>query len=170
MEQGMDAERVEQMSVAQVVAIQTARKTRESYDEVFKTVLLPYPESMALAERVEASLQGRMASRVYLGSHGLPIAELLMPATRAVKRAEIRGPRQFAALQAIEAVRMHAASTGKLPATLAEITVVPVPPNPITRQSFPYRLLGNEAVLELPILADETPRSIGKKYVLSLEK
>jgi hypothetical protein len=170
MEQGMDAERVEQMSVAQVVAIQTARKTRESYDEVFKTVLLPYPESMALAGRVEASLQGRMASRVYLGSHGLPIAELLMPATRAVKRAEIRGPRQFAALQAIEAVRMHAASTGKLPATLAEITVVPVPPNPITRQPFPYRLQGNEAVLELPILADETPRSIGKKYVLSLEK
>jgi hypothetical protein len=87
-----------------------------------------------------------------------------------VKRAEIRGPRQFAALQAVEAVRMHAATTGKLPATLAEITVVPVPPNPITRQPFPYELLDSEAVLEIPILGDETPRSISKRYVLSLDK
>lgn len=169
-EQGLDAERVEQMSVAQVIAIQTARKTRESYDDVFKTALLPYPESMALAGRVEASLHDRMAAGIYLGSHGLPVAQLLMPATRQVKRAEIRGPRQLAALQAIEAVRMHAAATGKLPATLAEITVVPVPPNPVTRQAFPYELKGNQAILELPILVDETPGSLSKRYVLSLDK
>ncbi len=111
-----------------------------------------------------------MSAGVFFGTQGLPIAQLLMPATRAVKRAEVRGPRQLAALQTIEAVRMHAAATGRLPASLNEITIVPVPLNPITRQPFPYQLNGAEATLEMPILADEAPRSISRHFVLSLEK
>ena len=91
-----------------------------------------------------------------------------MPATLPVKRAEIRVPRQFAALQVIEAIRLHAAATGKLPKSLQEITVVPVPPNPIDRQSFPYSVYGNQAFLDMPILADEAPRSIAKRYTITL--
>ena len=169
-EQGMDAQRVEAMSVAQVVAIQTARKTREAYDDVYKVTLLPYPESVKMAVRVDENLKGRLSSAVFLGTQGLPIAQLLLPATLQVKRAEIRSPRHFAALQAIEAIRMHAATTGKLPASLAEITTVPVPLNPITRESFPYELKNNEAVLEIPILADEQPRSVSKRFVIRLSK
>jgi len=167
-ESGMNAERVEAMSVAQVVAIQTARRTRASYDDVYKVTLLPYPESVKMAVRVDEHLKGRTASSVFFGTQGLPIAQMLMPATLQVKRAEIRGPRHFAALQNIEAIRMHAAAAGKLPASLQEITVVPVPPNPISREPFPYELKNNEAVLEIPTLADEHPRSIGKRYIIRL--
>lgn len=168
--EGMDEQRVEAMSVAQVVAIQTARKTREAYDDVFKVTLLPYPESIKMATQVDETLKKRMSSSVFFGTQGLPIAQMLMPATLQVKRAEIRGPRQFAVLQAIEAVRMHAATTGKLPKMLSEITVLPVPPNPITREPFPYQLNGNEAVLEMPTLPDEQPRSVGRKYFITLNK
>jgi hypothetical protein len=168
--EGMDEQRVEAMSVAQVVAIQTARKTRETYDDVFKVTLLPYPESIKMATQVDETLKKRMSSTVFFGTQGLPIAQMLMPATLQVKRAEIRGPRQFAVLQAIEAVRMHAATTGKLPKMLSEITVLPVPPNPITREPFPYQLNGNEAVLEMPTLPDEQPRSVGRKYFITLSK
>ncbi|WP_254508760.1 hypothetical protein [Anatilimnocola floriformis] len=169
-EQGMDPQRVEAMSVAQVVAIQTARKTREAYDDVYKVTLLPYPESLKMAVRVDESLKGRMSATVFFGTQGLPIAQMLLPGTLQVKRAEIRSPRQFAALQAIEAIRMHAATNGKLPATLAEITVVPVPLNPITREPYPYQVKDNEAVLEIPLLADEQPRNAGKRYVIRLVK
>ncbi len=169
-EQGMDAQRVEAMSVAQVVAIQTARRTREAYDDVFKATLLPYPESVKMALDVDALVKQRMTPAVFFGSQGLPIAQMLIPATLQVKRAEIRVPRQFAVLQAIEAVRMHAAVTGKLPKSLSEIAIVPVPPNPITREPFPYELKGNEAVLEMPTLTDEQPRSIGRRYVITLSK
>ena len=167
--QGMDADRVEAMSVAQVVAIQTARKTREAFDEVYKVTLLPYPESVKMAVRVDETLKGRTSSAVFFGTQGLPIAQMLMPATLQVKRAEIRGPRHFAALQIIEAIRMHAAATGKLPSTLSEITAVPVPPNPISREPFPYQYKDNEAVLEIPVLSDEQ-RSIGKRYAIRLTK
>ncbi len=62
----------------------------------------------------------------------------------------MRLERQLNALQAIEAIRMHAAQTGKLPATLEEITIVPVPLNPVTEKPFVYRLDGETAILELP--------------------
>jgi hypothetical protein len=168
--QGMDPARVEAMSVAQVIAIQTARTTREAYDEVFKATLLPYPESLQVTLKVEELHHKRRAAGVFFGTQGLPIAAMIMPATLQVKRAEIRVPRQFAALQVIEAIRMHAAVTGKLPSSLREITVVPVPANPINREPFPYELKGNEAVLELPTLPDEQQRSVGKRYIITLAK
>jgi hypothetical protein len=166
---GMDAKKVEAMSVAQVVAIQTARHTRESYDEVFKATLLPYPESLKFLT-LEEHNKRRMAATVFMGTQGIPIAQMLMPAMLNVKRAELRGPRQFAVLQAVEALRMHAAKTGKLPASLSEVTVVPVPPNPVTREPFPYRLTDTGAVLEMPLLSDEVPKSVGRKYVITLQK
>jgi hypothetical protein len=166
--QGLDAKKVEAMSVAQVVAIQTSRRTREAYDDVFKAMLLPYPESLKVTAQVEALRKRQASPNAFFGTQGLPIAQMIMPATLQVKRAEIRGPRQFAVLQVVEAIRMHAAATGKLPATLGEIKVVPVPPNPITREPFPYTLKGSEAVLEMPVLADEQPRNIGKRYIMTL--
>jgi len=38
-----------------------------------------------------------------------------------------------------------------LPTTLAEITVAPVPKNPVTERDFAYRLEGETAILELPL-------------------
>lgn len=167
---GMDPKKVEAMSVAQVVAIQTARHTRESYDDVFKAMLLPYPESMKVAMKLEELNKKRTSSTVFLGTQGLPIAEMLMPATLSVKRAEIRGPRQFAVLQVAEAIRMHAAKTGELPESLSQISVVPVPVNPVNREPFPYRLTDAGAILEMPTMPDEMPKSVAKTYTIILRK
>jgi hypothetical protein len=57
---------------------------------------------------------------------------------------------QMNALQTVEAIRMHAAQTGALPASLDEIEIVPVPDNPVTEKPYEYRLEGDTAVLELP--------------------
>ena len=45
---------------------------------------------------------------------------------------------------------MHAAQTGRLPKSLDEIKVVPVPENPATGKVFEYRLDDDTAILELP--------------------
>ena len=168
--EGMDEKKVEAMSVAQVIAIQTSRRTREAYDDVFKAMVLPYPEALKVSLQMNELTKQRMSPSVFFGTQGLPIAQMIMPATMQVKRAEIRGPRQFAVLQAIEAIRLHAAATGDLPKSLASITVVPVPPNPIDRQPFPYSLSGHTATLEMPILADETPRNLARRYIITLAK
>jgi hypothetical protein len=76
---------------------------------------------------------------------------------------------QLNGLQTIEAIRMHAAETGKLPTALSEITVVPVPKNPVTEQPYEYRLDGDTAVLDLPA-SDGFPGGIAWRFEIQLAK
>ncbi len=67
--------------------------------------------------------------------------------------------RKIAALRIVEAVRHHLATGDKLPATLAEITAVPLPVDPLTDQPFVWQMDGNTATLSAPELpADLVPR------------
>ena len=59
------------------------------------------------------------------------------------------------ALMVVEALRMHAwENAGRLPASLDEITVVPVPENPATGEPFPYHLDGDTASLDVATTLD----------------
>jgi hypothetical protein len=58
----------------------------------------------------------------------------------------------LAALQTIEAIRIHAAThEERVPATLAEMTDLPAPINPVTGQAFQYETMGNTFVLDAPV-------------------
>ena len=57
---------------------------------------------------------------------------------------------------------MHAAATGKLPETLAAVSFVPVPADPVTGQPFLYRLEGEVAVVDAAAAADGTPKSLAE--------
>jgi hypothetical protein len=170
-ESGLGRERVEAMPVAQVVAIHTSRATQYAFQEAFKLALLPYDEAMRrlpiVAQRLKKDIVTPEA--VFSGQAGIPIVSILLPSVQAVLRAEVRLVRDLAALAAIEAIRMHAAETGKLPAALAEITVVPVPTNPATGQPFPYKLdaASGTATLEAPQI--EAPQE-ARQYVIRLRK
>jgi hypothetical protein len=62
-----------------------------------------------------------------------------------------RSDRDLAVLQTVEAIRSYAAShKGQLPQTLAEITEVSVPKDPLSGQAFRYSRTGVTAVLESP--------------------
>jgi len=171
---GMAREKVEAMPVGQVVAVHTARATEATYHEIFKHTLLPYGEAMKrlpeVMKRLEKDTIGpgvRMSGRI-----GLPVANLFLPAIGAVMQAEVRGTRNLAAYQAIEALRMHAAQHGTLPATLAEVSVVPVPLNPATGQAFPYQFdaASGKATLEVPATEQRLNRQEGRRYVIRLRK
>ncbi|HEX5102474.1 MAG TPA: hypothetical protein VFV87_01600 [Pirellulaceae bacterium] len=168
---GMDRQWVEEMPVGQVVAIHTARSTEYVFQEFHKLSLLPYGEAMRRSPKIRDRLiqEGHLGPGIR-GPGGLPIAALLLPAVEGVRHAEIRIARNFAALQAIEAMRMHAAETGKLPATLSEVTVVPVPDNPATSEPFPYQYdaATNTATLEVPASPGQQARHEAKRYVIRL--
>jgi hypothetical protein len=54
----------------------------------------------------------------------------------------------IAALQVVEALRMHAAaSDGKLPSQLSEVQLVPIPIDPMTGKAFQYEIEGDTAEL-----------------------
>jgi hypothetical protein len=169
---GFDPQKLEAMPVAQVVAIQTSRSVKYAFHEVFKLSYMPYHEAIArepaLLKRLEEEghLKGKLG-----GPEGLPITSLLMPAVAAVRHAEVRSARNPTALQVIEAIRMHAAATGKLPGSLAEITIVPVPLNPATGQPFAYSFdaTAQRATLEYPPTGNLPARHDAKRYVIRLK-
>jgi hypothetical protein len=172
-ESGMPAEKVEQMPVAQVVAIQTARSNRYVFEEMFKWTLLPYSQARPRMEQAEAEL----TRQGLLGGEGqrmdaLPLAALLMPALNSVMLASQRTDRQFATLETIEAIRMHAAArNGQLPQTLESLDVVPAPANPFTGRTFDYRLDSQgRAVLEERSPGVDPVNARDRVYLIELEK
>lgn len=171
---GMDRQRVEAMPVGQVVAIHTARATKAIYHEVFKHMLMPYGEAM---QRLPAAMKRLEKDSIRpnagpFGKMGIPIANLFLPAVQSLLQAEIRAARNLAALQTIEAIRMHAAVAGNLPAGLDEIAIVPVPRNPATNEHFPYRVSAatGAATLEVPSSDDTRLPHEAKNYLLRLRK
>jgi len=170
--EGLDRDRVEAMPVGQVVAIQTSRSVKYAFQEVFKLSHLPHHEATARMPAILKRLEGEGHLHGHFsGREGLPLTSLLLPAVSGVMQAEVRMARNQAALETIEALRMHAAGGGKLPASLADVTIVPVPQNPATGEPFSYSLdaATGTATLEVPPLANMTPQHDGKRYVIKLK-
>ena len=144
---GMDAARIEKMPVGQVVLIDAAREHQRIADEIEKWLYVPYPLAKKRIRRAEREGFG---NRQFSDGFGPMIADILSPAIQAAWTAQMRLEWQMSSLRVVEALRMHAAETGKFPASLDDVQVVPVPKNPITEQPYIYRLDGETAVLELP--------------------
>jgi hypothetical protein len=148
---GYDAAKVEQMPVGQVMAVDEVQYSRQIASESLKWSFLPYPEGWARLKHAETEL----IRNHYLGPgprtrEPIPINSLLLPAIRAAGDAMMRRDVSVAADRAIEAIRMHAAQNGgKLPQSLADVSVVPVPNNPWLGTPFPYRVEGDKATLEV---------------------
>ncbi|WP_428307496.1 hypothetical protein [Lacipirellula sp.] len=143
---GMDAATIDAMPVGQVLAIDSAREFRRIADQMEKWWYVPTSQLKGVAIDSEDFVGGSPLD----GTFAKAAAQIMLPALQSVRSAEIRLLWQLNALQTIEAIRMHAAKTGKLPAALDEITAVPLPLNPLTGKPYQYRLDGGTAILELP--------------------
>jgi hypothetical protein len=150
-EQGMDRDRVEQMSVGQVMAIYTERNYQRYADDMEKAWYVPFHQMRNFSSDVDRRLSAAGLLSGTVDREVLPIVSLLLPAVQAARTAQVRLERDVAALQVIEALRIHAAANdGKLPNSLDEIVKVPIPHNPATGKPFVYRLDGKTASLSLP--------------------
>jgi hypothetical protein len=147
---GRPAELVEAMPVAQVLALRWIEAYRNLLDESILWAARPYPE----AKLGIAAFDKRMRE-VSASPAGL-YARMLLPAVGAANMTQMRLTQKIAVLRAIEALRLHAAEhNGKLPASLAEVTAVPVPVDPATGGAFEYRLEGKTAILRPAKVADQ---------------
>ncbi|HUE74702.1 MAG TPA: hypothetical protein VMP01_27790 [Pirellulaceae bacterium] len=166
---GYDAGKLEKMPVAQVVAIQSARVMRHAYHEIFKCTLLDYPDSaIRLKETNDRLIRERYLGPSLAQKDPLMLTGLLLPAISNVNVASIRSARDLAALQTIEAIRMHLAASGKLPASLDDVAIVPVPKNPATGKPFPYELKEGVATLVVPTLLATDERD-ATHYVMTAD-
>jgi hypothetical protein len=154
--QGFTPEQVEAMPPFQVVGLFALREYRRAWEEFVKWFDLPggwrepgFKKSQdALAEA------SRRLDRLYFRGDLFGPG----PAFQKIFQATGRVDRRFAALCCVEAIRLYAAAhDGKLPATLADIKDVPLPPDPMTGRPFLYEVKDDKAKLSNPVLPGTKP-------------
>ncbi|HMO86140.1 MAG TPA: hypothetical protein PKC18_14590, partial [Lacipirellulaceae bacterium] len=159
---GMSAEQIDAMPVGQVIAIDAAREYRRVADEFEKWWYTPFRTAAEHQSSAERTLSGGLTE----GGYGRMLASLLIPGLQSARTAQERLMWELGGLQTVEALRMHAAATGSLPAKLDEIEVVPVPINPATGAHYAYTLTDGVGVVELPF-SDGFP-SVARRYEITL--
>ena len=152
---GYDAERIEQMPIGQVIAIYARDCYVHVSHETFKWMQIPFPQGYGRQRQVTQELMEQGYFGQPRGSFPsrdpLLINTNLNAATSQLMQASNRQRIMIAGLAAVEAIRMHAAmNSGDLPASLAQISVVPVPFNPATGRPPLYRVVDGRAELLLP--------------------
>jgi hypothetical protein len=146
MRMGKTEAEVRAMPAGQVVLLDSALRFKGLRDQVFACFHLPYPESAAGLRNVAEQMR-RMKKEWTADVFGAMLV-MVFPAVEKVHFASVRSERKIACLRVIEALRMHAAaSAGKFPARLAEISIVPVPADPVTGKPFEYELTGDGKAL-----------------------
>jgi len=166
LEQGYPAEKVETWPALYVIVLHQYRQFRAIRDLTFKWTYVPYAQA---GERLK---EGEHAiSSLWESSHGSVLANpfvTAMPAVYRVAFLDARLERDIAILRCVEAIRMYAAEhDGKLPSSLAEITQVPVPLDPIHGRAFRYQIADGKAILESPVPPGGRPRD-GLRYEITL--
>jgi hypothetical protein len=139
-ERGFKADEVESMPVTKVVMLDSLHQYNCNRDAQFAAVqqALLDPSRISLLAKVE----------VQEHEESLSISRAMGVGTYvAIINSSLRSRRSVAILQTIEAIRMFAATTGKLPVRLNDITAVIVPNDPSTNQPFSYELKQDVAVL-----------------------
>jgi hypothetical protein len=158
------------MPPAQVVMLDILVRYRNLRDEHFVWFNAPYPEAVQGLRKTEERIQELRRSPPF---DYLPImVALLLPAVDKVYAAQVRTERRVASLRTVEAVRLHVAKNdGRLPAKLTDVTVVPVPADPVTAQPFEYVVEGNRFTINVPPPpGDKRERGNHWKYVVTISK
>lgn len=162
---GTPRQRVAAMPPSQAVLIYFDESFREYFDQGAKWLGLPYWQG-------KTSIHAYWKRDVQSFAEGRVNPLLLQFGAPAASKVWIHAnwtDRHIAALQCIEAIRLHAAAHGKLPASLADITGVPLPLDPMTGTAFPYTLADGVAVLDL-LPEPDWPLKDATRYELRLAK
>jgi len=161
-ELGFTREEVESRPLTEVVVRYAMYQYELERDEMFKWLSLPYWQAIDGIHEADVFVTERMRQDI------LPIGALLLPAIGAVHSAQARQERDIDLLRIVEAIRMHAdANDGRLPATLDEITIVPIPFDVSTGKPFSYRVEGETAILESGAL-DQYPEHSARHYRITI--
>lgn len=137
-ERGHDPDQVEDMPARQVVLLNWWEQYHHVADDVFKWQLLPYHEAKAHMPEFSPSGEASQQKNPLLAS---------IPAIQRATEVQVGTRRRLALLRAVEAIRLHAADHGQLPAMLADVTAVPVPLDPATNAPFTYERDGDSFTL-----------------------
>ncbi len=159
---GCPAKEVEAMPTLQVIAIYYMEQYEQMRDEILQWLAVPAWQGRESLEKVTAKYNARIKED---GNVLTVLTVMLTPAILKVTTAQLRLERQIAGLRGAEALRLHVAVTGNLPAKWADITEVPGPIDALTGKGFDewYKMEGNKGVLTIPPVLNQ-PALTGRRY------
>jgi len=158
---GLSEAQIGAMPASQVLLLHIRNYYRELSDDAFKSTYLAGWQRQGLD-----GLDKTLKSLPDIEAAWLP--RYLLPAIKRVNFRDVLLQRKLAALQVIEALRMHAAVQGRLPEKLDDVVIVPLPLDPGTGKSFEYKKEGESAVLTSQ-LPGESLDQTGLRYHLSIK-
>ncbi len=139
-ERGFDSQEVELMPAAKVIMLDALHQYNCDRDLAIAKIRQAFFDPTRLPQ-----LQSVRASNP---AESLPLWEMMGVGTlHSVAYSVLTIERHRAALQVVEAIRLHVVESGKLPARLEDITSVHVPVDPSTGRAFQYELAGDTATL-----------------------
>ena len=152
-EWGMDASRIEAMPAAQAVMLYQFLEFKDVRDDMFKWLTLPYAQYRERSKEYDKALD-RVMNRGFKSN----LFAMYLPALSRVRFLGVRLCRDIDLLRTIEALRLHAAANqGRFPNTLNDVTVVPIPNDPVTGDPFVYDSTDARHVrLEAPEAEEQT--------------
>jgi hypothetical protein len=166
-ERGMKAGDVEALPMIQAVLLLEVHNYDRYFDEQLKWFGVPYWQARAgMAQADQEFREGVVAAT----ERGMTLVKVLMAATYQVYLTGVRIDRRIAALRCVEAIRLHAARQGRLPAALSAIREVPIPADPVTGKDFEYQLEGGKAVLYGPPPGEKQWERHGLRYEITLAR
>lgn len=165
--QGWSPQQVEEITAFQAVMLYEVASYDRIYDEVLKWTALPFPQAAAGMKRADALVKAEAAAQ---GSPGMSLAAIFLPSTASVVEAANRVDRRIAALRCVEAIRLYSDKHGRLPASLTDITEVPIPNDPTTGAAFQYTSDGTAAVLTAPAIRQPASTSNTIVYAITIRK
>lgn len=166
---GHTAKELDATPQAQVLLLHGYDRFQELLDDQRKYLGLPYPDAeVGLKQYLEKQKKMHAENET---DAVLAFYMLTLPATERVFFSGARSERKVAALRVIEAIRLHSATTnGQLPAKLTDITIVPVPDDPVRNKPFDYTCTGNAFTLSAPVpFGDEPSRYNVCSYAITLK-
>jgi hypothetical protein len=133
-EYGIPEDRLRKFPIEQIILLDEKREFEARRDEAMKYISLPACQFEEMLARAKPEKEKALL-------------DLLVPATKNVRRIQGRLEQRIALLRHIEAIRLYAADhTGALPAHLSDLEV-PLPPDPFTGKPFRYEVKGETAHL-----------------------
>jgi hypothetical protein len=159
---GMPREKVEAMEVAAVIGnfhVALYERQTEEYD---KWLTLPFWQGF------DQILKHEQAHQRHVGDHPWGLSALFIPATSRFVITVKKVDRQIAAWRTVEALRAHAAATGKLPERLEDMKETPAIIDPMTDTHFDYKVEGDFAVIEGKPIEAAKPSVTGIRIELTL--
>jgi hypothetical protein len=131
---------------------------RDLYDDMYKAGYLPFFEAEPIYDRGQKQL-------ISAKKGPLRFFVEMIANVQALHLSDARLDRKVAMLRVVEALRLHAGATGRLPDSLDQVKVVPIPTDPYTGKPFRYEATGESAEL-----ASEIPGVFGQTYRITLRK